>query len=165
MAQKKAKKVAKKQATKKQTEPSASNEPTKDDLMEEAQELDIEGRSSMDKDELAKAVEDARAEKEKEGSGPSSDAAKASAKKAGPGAEKKRADAEKRLAESETHSLDDNDPARGWDAQQGRLPRGTSQGLYDDDPPRYSKDQLPDPKKLKEAGYKPVMREPQVSDD
>lgn len=31
--------------------------PTKAELYEEAQELDIEGRSSMDKDELAEAVE------------------------------------------------------------------------------------------------------------
>ncbi|MDP9021650.1 MAG: hemerythrin domain-containing protein [Actinomycetota bacterium] len=35
-------------------------EPTKDDLYQEAQDLDIEGRSKMDKDELAEAVEEHR---------------------------------------------------------------------------------------------------------
>lgn len=158
------KKRAKKTAAKKATT-TTDSDTTKAELDERAKELDIEGRSSMNKDELAKAVEDAEAAKSKEGSGPSSDAAKAAAKKAGPQAEAKRKDAESRLAESETRSLDDNDPTRGWDAQQGRLPAGTAQGLYDDDPPRYSKDQLPDPKKLEESGYRPVMREAQVADD
>ncbi|MEW9920446.1 DUF5872 domain-containing protein [Marimonas sp. MJW-29] len=35
------------------------NGPTKDMLMERAQDLEIEGRSSMDKDELLQAIEDA----------------------------------------------------------------------------------------------------------
>ena len=161
MAAKKRAKKAKTDNTKTDSVP----EPSKAELEERAKDLDIEGRSSMNKDELAKAIEDAEGKKAKAGSGPSSDAAKASAKKAGPAAEAKRKDAEKRLEESETHSLDDNDPARGWDAQQGRIPVGTAQGLYDDDPPKYTKDQLPDPKKLKESGYKPVMREAQVEGD
>lgn len=33
--------------------------PTKDELMEQAAELDIEGRSSMNKDELEKAIREA----------------------------------------------------------------------------------------------------------
>jgi len=36
-------------------------EPTKAELVEQARDLDIEGRSSMDKDELAEAVADASA--------------------------------------------------------------------------------------------------------
>jgi len=36
-----------------------SDEPTKEELYEKAQELDVEGRSTMDKAELAEAVEEA----------------------------------------------------------------------------------------------------------
>ncbi|MCA1781943.1 MAG: hypothetical protein ABR616_18845 [Dermatophilaceae bacterium] len=93
-----------------------------------------------------------------------SDEAKASAKKAGPEAESKRADTEKRLEEQgETPSLDRDDPARGWDAQQGALP-STAKDLYADDPPKYSKEQLPDSERLKKLGYKPIMREVQRPD-
>lgn len=42
--------------------------PTKDDLMEEARELDIEGRSSMNKDELAAAVDAAKGNPPNDGS-------------------------------------------------------------------------------------------------
>lgn len=148
--------MATKKATRKKTT-KKSSEPTKDDLMEEAQDLDVEGRSTMDKDELAEAVEDARVEENPR----ASDAAKASAKKAGSLAERKRADAEQRLAAGRPASLDRNDPTLGWDAQQGGLP-STKRDLYRDDPPKYSADQLPDPEQLKAAGYKPVMREEQI---
>lgn len=36
-----------------------ADEPTKDELYEQAQELDVEGRSDMNKDELAEAVAEA----------------------------------------------------------------------------------------------------------
>lgn len=141
------KKATRKKTTSKTTKKSSA--PTKDDLMEEAQDLDVEGRSTMDKGELVE--ENPRA----------SDAAKASAKKAGSLAERKRADAEQRLAAGRPASLDRNDPTLGWDAQQGGLP-STKRDLYRDDPPKYSADQLPDPEQLKAAGYKPVMREEQI---
>lgn len=41
-----------------------SDDPTKAELYDKAQELDIEGRSKMDKDELEEAVEDAEVEAE-----------------------------------------------------------------------------------------------------
>lgn len=40
------------------------DEPTYDELYERAQELDVDGRSSMDKDELQAAVEEAEAEQD-----------------------------------------------------------------------------------------------------
>ena len=40
----------------------AAPEPSKADLMEKAQELDIEGRSSMNKEELSEAIAEAEAE-------------------------------------------------------------------------------------------------------
>jgi hypothetical protein len=40
----------------------ADDEPTRDELYERAKELDIQGRSDMNKDELAAAVEDAAQE-------------------------------------------------------------------------------------------------------
>lgn len=40
-------------------EDGSSDEPTKQELMERAGELDIHGRSKMDRDELQKAVKDA----------------------------------------------------------------------------------------------------------
>ena len=36
------------------------NEPTKEELYQQAQELDIDGRSQMNKDELAKAIADTK---------------------------------------------------------------------------------------------------------
>lgn len=135
---------------------------TKAELLEQAKDLGIEGRTSMNKKELEKAVEKAAPKKERGDVGPSSSAAKKAAKKAGSTAEKKRKDAEARLKAEEVRSLDSDDPARGWDAQQGALPVSrTVKGLYDDDPPKYSKEQLPDESRLEEAGYKPIMREAQ----
>lgn len=40
------------------TSDNSNEEPTKEELYEEAQELDVEGRSSMNKDELQEAVEE-----------------------------------------------------------------------------------------------------------
>lgn len=45
----------------------ATEEPTKDELYEEAKELDVEGRSSMNKDELQEAVEEADSTPKKKG--------------------------------------------------------------------------------------------------
>lgn len=144
-------------ATKKTSKKATRKKTTKINLMEEAQELDVEGRSTMDKDELAEAVEEAREEENPR----ASEASKESAKKAGSEAEKKRDDAEKRLSEGRPESLDSGDPTLGWDAQQGALPK-TPRDLYADDPVKYSEDQLPDPEVLKDTGYEPVMREEQI---
>lgn len=39
-----------------------TDEPTKDELLEQARELDIEGRSNMNKEELAQAIQEAQAD-------------------------------------------------------------------------------------------------------
>src|SRR5688500_10168565 len=48
----------------------AAAEPTKEALMEEARELDVAGRSSMDKEHLAEAVAEAKGEDDKAPAGP-----------------------------------------------------------------------------------------------
>lgn len=40
-------------------DPKGQDEPTKDELYEQAQELDIPGRSTMTKDELQQAIDEA----------------------------------------------------------------------------------------------------------
>jgi molybdopterin converting factor small subunit len=49
-------------------EPSADEDLTKSELLDRARELDIEGRSSMNKEELAEAVAEAEASEENAGS-------------------------------------------------------------------------------------------------
>lgn len=147
--------MATKKATRKKT--TSKSAPTKSDLMEEAQDLDVEGRSTMGKAELADAVEEARDE---ESPNPrASDEAKEAAKRGGEDAEKKRADAEERLSEQRADSLDRDDPSLGWDVRQGTLAR------FEDGPRKYPKEQLPDPEVLREAGYEPVMPESQIIDE
>lgn len=48
-----------------ETTGATEEEPTKEELYEEAQELDVEGRSTMDKDELQEAVEKAASSKKR----------------------------------------------------------------------------------------------------
>lgn len=82
--------------------------------------------------------------------------------------ESKREDAAERLGtavdEGRVRSFDRDDKFLGWDAQQGALPAQSNEDddrrqahLYDDDPIRYSEDQLPRPEVLREAGLRPVI--------
>ena len=57
-------------------------------------------------------------------------------------------------------SLDVDEPDLGWTTLKGRYPSKVKD-IYADDPPKYTKDQLPDPEKLKAAGYSPVIPEHQ----
>lgn len=90
--------------------------------------------------------------------------------------ENKREDAENRQQERReqglVRSFDRDDKHVGWDAQQGALPTQSNEDdprrqahLYDEDPVRYRKDQLPEPEVLREAGYSPVISRNQVEGD
>lgn len=79
---------------------------------------------------------------------------------------------EERREQGLVRSFDRDDKYVGWDAQQGALPDQTDEDdprrqahLYDEDPVRYSKDQLPDPTVLREAGFDPVISRTQVAED
>lgn len=90
--------------------------------------------------------------------------------------ENKREDAENRQQERReqglVRSFDRDDKHVGWDAQQGALPNQSNEDdprrqahLYDEDPVRYRKDQLPEPDVLSEAGYRPVISRNQVENE
>ncbi len=131
-----------------------------EELREEAKELDVPGRSGMNKAELAKAVEEARESQEPL---EDEDELLRSEDAAGGAAQKERE------VEGAAHNppADSGEPAEdptvGWTAQQGAPPESVKEeGLYAEDPFVYSPEQLPDPEVLARSGYRPVIPAGQV---